>query len=83
MVPLAVPWERFDDLLGTVISGGPASGAGWAELAGVLASYRARKGGDPEAARLIAGRRGPLAGALGRWYDRLDRDRQVLTESRR
>jgi len=84
MVPLAVPWERFDELLGTVISGGPASCAGWAELAGVLASYRARKAGDREAARLIAGsHRGPLAEALGRWYDRLDRDRQLLRETRR
>lgn len=84
MMPLAVPWETFDELLAAVISGGPAPGAGWAELAGVLASYRARKAGDREAARVIAGSHGgPLAGALGRWYDRLDRDRQVLTETRR
>ena len=84
MVPLAVPWESFDELLSTVISGDPACGAGWAELAGVLASYRARKAGDREAARLIAGSHGgPLAQALGRWYDRLDRDRQLLRESQR
>jgi len=84
MVPLAVPWERFDELLSAVISGSPSPGTGWAELADVLASYRARKGGDREAARLIAdGHDGPLADALGRWYDRLDRDRQVLTKVRR
>lgn len=84
MVPLAVPWITFDELLGTVISGGPASGAGWAELADVLASYRARKAGNREAARLIAASHGgPLAEALGRWYDRLDRDRQMLEQTRR
>ncbi len=84
MVPLAVPWESFDELLSTVISGDPACGAGWAELAGVLASYRARKAGGLEAARLLAGGHGgPLAQALGRWYDRLDRDRLLLKESQR
>ncbi len=46
MAPLAVPWETFDELLGAVISGSPAPEPGWAELAGVLASYRARKAGD-------------------------------------
>ena len=84
MVPLVVPWENFDELLSTVISGDPALGAGWAELAGVLSSYRARKTGDREAARLIAGRHGgPLVEALVRWYDRLDRDRLLLQESQR
>ena len=84
MTPLAVPWKTFDELLSTVISGSPASGAGWAELAGVLASYRARKAGDREAARLIAASHGgPLAQALGRWYDRLDLNRQVLKEAQR
>lgn len=75
MAPLAVPWEAFDDLLANVISGDPGHGAGWAELAGVLASYRARKAGDRETARALAGgHAGPLAAALGRWYDRLDRE---------
>jgi thymidylate synthase len=84
MAPLDVPWERFDELLGTVISGGPAPCAGWAELTGVLASYRARKAGDLETARTITGsHRGPLAQALGRWYDRLDRNRQVMMEAQR
>jgi thymidylate synthase len=84
MTPLAVPWATFDELLATVINGVPASCTGWAELAGVLASYRARKAGDREAARLIAGGLGgPLAEALGRWYERLDRDRQALKETRR
>ena len=50
----------------------------------MLASYRARKAGDLEAARLLAGGHGgPLAQALGRWYDRLDRDRLLLKESQR
>jgi thymidylate synthase len=84
MAPLAAPWETFDELLSTVISVGPASGAGWSELAAVLASYRARKAGDREAARLMAySHGGPLAEALGRWYNRLDRDRQMLEETRR
>ena len=72
MTPLAVPWATFDELLATVINGVPASCTGWAELAGVLASYRARKAGDREAARLIAdGLGGPLAEALGRFDFRL------------
>jgi thymidylate synthase len=84
LAPLAVPWITFDELLGTVISGDPASGAGWSELSDVLASYRARKAGNREAARLIADNHGgPLAEALDRWYDRLDRDRQLLEETLR
>ena len=50
MAPLATPWETFDELLAAVISGTPGSEPGWAELACVLASYRARKAGDREAA---------------------------------
>ena len=84
MAPLAAPWETLRRAAQPPSSAAdPARGAGWAELAGVLASYRARKAGDPEAARaLAASHGGPLAQALGRWYDRLDRDRQ-LREARR
>jgi len=84
MAPLAAPWKTFDQLLGTVISGDLTPGTGWAELAAVLASYRARKAGDQEAARLMAGSYGgPLAQALGRWYDRLDRSRRLIRDAQR
>jgi len=70
---LAAPWEGFDDLLGRVIAGDPVTGAGWAEITGVLASYRWWKQGDRLPARLAAARvPGPLAEALCRWYDRLE-----------
>jgi thymidylate synthase len=71
--PLSVGWDSLDDLLRQVISGGSPAGAGWAEIAGVLASYRSWKAGDRSSARLTAARlSGPLAGALCRWYDRLE-----------
>lgn len=81
MVPLTTPWETFDDVLATVISGTASAPSGWADLASVLASYRARKAGDHHAARIAAASSpGPLAAALCRWYDRLDRDRLAARE---
>jgi thymidylate synthase len=83
--PLAVRWGVLDDLLRNVIAGGPAAGAGWAEIAGVLASYRSWKTGDRPLARLTAARlSGPLAGALCRWYDCLEqRSSATPTATRR
>lgn len=81
--PLSGPWEGFDGLLGTVIAGGPVGCEGWAEIAGVLASYRSWKAGNRLAARLMAARfPGPLAGALRRWYDRLEQAGRVPAVSR-
>jgi thymidylate synthase len=83
MTTLATPWETFDELLAAVISGGQVAHPGWAELAAVLGSYRARKSGDHAEARAIAaGWDGLLAGALGRWYERLDLYRHPVKESR-
>jgi thymidylate synthase len=80
MVPLATPWETFDDLLTTVISGTGHAQSGWADLAHVLASYRARKAGDRHAACTeAASSAGPLAAALCRWYDHLDQGRLPST----
>jgi thymidylate synthase len=82
MLPLATPWETFDDLLATVISGASPAQSGWADLARVLTSYRARKAGDHHAASATAARSpGPLAAALCRWYDHLDRDRLPSREA--
>jgi thymidylate synthase len=84
MAPLVTPWESLDDLLASVISGTAPAGAGWADLACVLASYRTRKAGDHHTARAtVASSPGPLAAALYRWYDRLDRDRQSAREALR
>ncbi len=70
---LSVPWDGFDELLSRVIAGGPVAAEGWAEIAGVMASYRSWKAGDRHEARLIAARSpGIIAGALRRWYDRLE-----------
>jgi thymidylate synthase len=81
--PLTVPWDVLDDLLCQVITGGTAGGAGWAEIGGVLASYRSWKAGDRRWARQTAARfPGPLAGALCRWYDRLERDSDVAAAAR-
>jgi thymidylate synthase len=81
MAALAVPWETLDDVLGSVIAGVPLPGQGLAELACVLASYRARKGGDHEAAGAIAASHdGPLATALRRWYERIGQGRQLAGE---
>lgn len=83
MVPLVTPWKTFDELLGWVISGTAPTRSGWADLARVLASYRARKSGDHHTAWVtVASSPGPLAAALCRWYDRLDRDRQPAEEAR-
>jgi hypothetical protein len=41
----------------------------------VMASYRARKSGDPGTARTLADIPGPLSAALNRWYSHLDADR--------
>jgi thymidylate synthase len=76
MMPLATPWETFDDLLATVISGSTPAQSGWADIACVLASYRVRKAGDHHAAwAAAASSPGPLAATLCRWYDHLDRGR--------
>jgi thymidylate synthase len=81
MAALAMPWETLDDVLGSVIAGIPLPGQGLAELACVLASYRARKGGDHEAADAIAASHdGPLATALRRWYERIGQGRQLAGE---
>lgn len=73
MTQLAVPWDALDEVLSHVISGRPVTGAGWAELGAVLASYRYWKTGDRRAARQAAAQcPGPLAAALCRWYDRLE-----------
>jgi thymidylate synthase len=78
---MATPWETLDDVLGSVIAGIPVPGQGLAELACVLASYRARKAGDPEAADAIAASHdGPLAAALRRWYERIGQGRQLAGE---
>lgn len=71
-VPLSVPWAALDGVLSQVVAGTPPVTGGWAEIAAVMASYRAWKAGDREAAcELAASHDGPLAEALGRWYDRL------------
>ena len=73
MTPLATPWKELDERLRRVIAAEPVTGAGWAEIAGVVASYRAWKYADRSRARLKAARlAGPLADALCRWYDRLE-----------
>jgi len=77
MTALAVPWEEFDSLLAAVLRGEKVQGAAWAEIAGVMASYRAWKAGKRERARAAAAELdGPLAAALCRWYLRLSGDRQ-------
>jgi NAD(P)-dependent dehydrogenase (short-subunit alcohol dehydrogenase family) len=84
MAPLITPWESLDDLLASVISGTAPARSGWADLARVLASYRTRKAGDHHTARAtVASSPSPLAAALCRWYDRLDRDRQSAREALR
>jgi thymidylate synthase len=78
MSPLAAPWESLDDVLAAVIAGTPLRGQGLSELSCLLASYRARKGGDHEAAAAIAASHdGPLASALHRWYQHIDQNRKT------
>ena len=72
MPSLATPSATFDRLLAAVINGGNPASPGWSELSAVMASYRARKSGDPGAARTLADVPGPLAAALNRWYRYLD-----------
>ncbi len=84
MTALATPWESLDATLASVIDGIPLPSQGLAELACVLASYRARKAGDPDAADAIpASHDGPLATALRRWYERMGQGRQLARESGR
>jgi len=84
MLPLVTPWETFQDLLAAVTSGTTPARSGWADMACVLTSYRARKAGNHDTARVAAaGSPGPLAAALCRWYDRLDRDRQPSGQAHR
>lgn len=79
MTVVATPWETLDDVLAAVIAGMPLRDPGLGELSCVLASYRARKAGDHEAAAAtVAGHDGPLAGALRRWYQRADSKRRSL-----
>jgi thymidylate synthase len=80
---LEAPWDRFDELLALVIAGEPVAGTGWAEIAGVLASYRAWKSGDRLSARLTAAQlSGPLADALRHWYDRLEEGSRIAAGAR-
>ncbi|MGH8895831.1 MAG: thymidylate synthase [Egibacteraceae bacterium] len=73
MAPLGAAWDHFDHLLRNVITGESVPDDGWAELAGVLASYRIWKTGDrAEARRMAAHVPGALARALDRWYDHLE-----------
>jgi thymidylate synthase len=73
LLPVAAPWPDFDKLLGTVIVGGSTGIEAWDEIAAVLTSYRAWKTGDRAAAHDQLGMSaGPLAGALTRWYARLE-----------
>jgi len=84
MAGLATAWETLDDVLASVIAGIPLPGQGLAELACVLASYRARKAGDPDAADAIAASHdGPLDIALRRWYERIDQGHRLAGESGR
>jgi thymidylate synthase len=84
MAPLATAWDTFDDLLASVMNGSKPAQPGWADLACVLASYPARKAGRHEDARAaLATTSGPLAAALGRWYDHLDRRRLPAAEPSR
>jgi thymidylate synthase len=77
MPPLETSWEDLDDMLAAVIGGDPVDVPAWAEFAAVMASYRAWKTGQHDAARLRAAERdGPLARALGRWYEHLSTTRQ-------
>ena len=83
MLPLAAPWPGFDRLLSDVIDGSTDKSQGWAEISAVMASYRARKSGDQDAARaFMALIPGTLSAALGRWYSHLDAQRTVR-EARR
>ena len=47
-----------------------------------MASYRARKSGDPSTARTLAAGSGALSAALNRWYGYLDAGR-AAREARR
>jgi thymidylate synthase len=81
MEPLASAWDTFDGVLDSVIAGITPVGRGLAELATVLASYRARKAGDHEAADAIAASYdGLLTAALRRWYERIGKRRQLAGE---
>ena len=76
MPSLATPSAAFDRLLAAVINGSKPGSRGWAELSAVMASYRARKSGDPDTARMLAAAvPGPLSAALNRWYGHLDAER--------
>ncbi len=66
MAGLATAWETLDDELASVIAGIPLASQGLAELACVLASYRARKAGDPDAADAIPAPGTPIT-SLPRW----------------
>jgi thymidylate synthase len=85
MAALAVPWADFDTTLRGVITGRRLVDQAWAELAAVLCSYRLRTAGDRPGGRIAAtDADGPLARALDRWYDHLERARpHVATETRR
>jgi thymidylate synthase len=75
MPPVTARWEQLPELLAAVINGAVPVWADpvWHDLAAVLASYRAWRGGQHAQARRVAS---ALDGVLGRglrqWYDRLD-----------
>ena len=69
---LAVPWPRFDRLIGQVTAGAPVPEPGWRELSLLVVSYHAWKDGRRhDARRMLAEHAGVLPRALDRWYDRL------------
>jgi thymidylate synthase len=73
MPPLAIPWDTFGAVLDAVISGTDTGSAGWDDMASAMASYRIWKAGDRTDARARASACGPLAAAVCRWYDHLER----------
>ena len=61
-------WETFDGCSPPSSPAGPGK-PGWSEMSAVLASYRPRKAGDPDAADATLARHARPAGrALRRWY---------------
>ncbi|MFD6934662.1 thymidylate synthase [Streptomyces goshikiensis] len=73
MQPLTAPWDDFDPLLDTIISGQTPDGP-WGDFAQVMRSYRVWKGGDrTDARRMVADPGGVLAEGLSGYYEKLTR----------
>ena len=75
MPPVTARWEQLPELLAAVVDGAVPTWADpvWHDLAAVLASYRAWKGGQRVHARQVAsGLDGVLGRGLRQWYERLD-----------